>query len=116
MKTPTAVTGKTCQRGSISRCPAVNTSTRASRRWFVGERDQPARRRDGVDEAQRARRGAFAEQALAGAEHDRMNHEPVLVDELMPDQRRCKSRRADDNEVLPWLLLQAGDLGGDVVD
>src|SRR5262245_57309170 len=47
---------------------------------------------------------------------DGVDHEPVLVDEPVADQRLGESRRADDEDVFARLALQFAYLAGNVVD
>src|SRR2546430_17262512 len=69
--------------------------------------------------AERARLGQLeidpllkrGEVARAGAEHDRADEQPVLVDQAVPHQGRGQARAAD-GEIPSRLLLQLGDLRG----
>ena len=53
-------------------------------------------------------------QALAGAENDREDHEPVLVDEVVLAQGPDQVAAAGDEDVSRHLLLELRDLAGDV--
>src|SRR6266508_3973781 len=64
-----------------------------------------------VDDDSRSRfLAVVAEQPLAGAEHDREDHEPKLVDEVVLDQRLHEPGAAVHDDVAVLLLLQLRDL------
>jgi hypothetical protein len=48
-----------------------------------------------VDQSQRPARAVVGEQALAAAHRERVDHHPILVDQLAPDQRAEQLRAAD---------------------
>lgn len=56
----------------------------------------------------------LAEQALAGPEHDREDHQPQLVGQVMLDQRTGEPGTGVEDDVTVQLLLQLRDLGGHV--
>src|SRR5207245_2631929 len=53
----------------------------------------------GLDEVEREALGLVAEEALAGAEHDREDHQPQLVDEVVLEQRLHELTAAGDQEL-----------------
>ncbi len=53
---------------------------------LVGDEREPVADRARVEEAHRLLVGGLAEQALAVPEHDREDHEPQLVDEVVLSQ------------------------------
>ena len=57
-------------------------------------------RRLAIDQSEPGERRAVAEEALALAEHERMDHEPVGVDEVVLDQRLDQLTAADDLDLL----------------
>ena len=67
-----------------------------------------------VDEAQRLLVARLAEEALARAEHDREDHQPKLVDEVVLDQRLHELHAAVHDDVAVHLLLELRDLLGEV--
>jgi len=66
----------------------------------------------GVDEAQGFLVAGLAEQALAGPEHDRVDEQPQLVDEVVLDQRAPELIAGVDDDVPGYLLLQLRDRSG----
>src|SRR5947207_8143917 len=56
----------------------------------------------------------LSEQALAAAEHDREDHQPVLVDKAVLLQAVDQAAASRHQDVAAGLRLQPGDLGGDV--
>ena len=63
-----------------------------------------------VDEAHRLLVAGLAEEAPAGPEHDREDHQPQLVDEVMLDQRAHELVAGVDEDLAADLLLQLRDL------
>src|SRR5712691_8037980 len=64
----------------------------------------------GVEEAHGFLVAGLAEQALAGAESDREDLQPQLVDQVVLDQRVYELEAAGDDDVPVYLLLQRRDL------
>jgi hypothetical protein len=67
-----------------------------------------------VDQLQGGRCGTRLEQPLAGAEHDRFDEHPVLVDQVLSVQCLRQSRAAVDLDLPDVSVLEPGYLGGDV--
>src|SRR5215218_6033200 len=83
-------------------------------RSFVGV-DHDAGTRDlAVDKLQRGGDRAVAEEALPGAEHHREDPQPVLVDEVMLEQRLDKARAAMDLNLWAVPALEFCDVFRDV--
>ena len=57
-----------------------------------------------VDEPQRLLVARLAEEALAASEHDREDHQPQLVDEVVLEQRLHELGAAVDDDVAVVLL------------
>src|SRR5207244_10768743 len=53
----------------------------------------------GRDQLERASSAVVREEALAAAEHDRFDHQAVLVDEVVADEGRCEAGAAHDLDV-----------------
>src|SRR6266536_1381236 len=68
----------------------------------------------GALERQRALVVAVSEEALSGSEDERVDHEPVLIDQLVRHQRVHERAAAVDEDVVAGLLLQVGDRVDDV--
>src|SRR5580692_3458799 len=97
--------GRAAWRSSLSR------SARDALHRLIGE-DHDAIWTDGcgVEEAERGGRSAISEQALAGAEHDWEDHQPVLVDELVLGQSPHELSTTSDEDVSCDLLLEPRNL------
>src|SRR5207253_325609 len=57
---------------------------------------------------------AVCEQARSLAEHDRVQHEPVQVDQLRLGERVEQPAAAGEEQILAGLILQLADLGREV--
>src|SRR6266536_1837698 len=68
----------------------------------------------GALERQRALVVAVSEEALSGSEDERVDHEPVLIDQLVRHQRVHERAAAVDEDVVAGLLLQVGGRVDDV--
>src|SRR6266542_6776341 len=67
-----------------------------------------------VGETQRLLVARLAEEALSASEHDRVHHQPQLVDEVALEQRLHQPRAPVDDDVPFLRLLQLADLLRDV--
>src|SRR6266545_4907191 len=76
---------------------------------LVGEVDDVALDGLGVDEAHRFLVAGLAEEALAGAEHDRVDLQPQLVDQVVLHQRAYELEAGGDDDFPVELLLQLRD-------
>src|SRR5215217_8074631 len=84
-------------------------------RRLVGEIENACAEGLRVEELQRLLIAPFLKQTLSTPHHDRMNHEPKFVEEVLFEQRPDQSRAAGYRDVLARLLLEPGDLLGEVV-
>src|SRR5262245_37350647 len=82
-------------------------------RWLVDERNDARTERLCVYKSQR-RRAPLAKQTLSVPQPNRIDQQPIFIDQVMLHQRADKLATAVDQEVLVGLLLQLGDLFGDV--
>jgi hypothetical protein len=73
---------------------------------FVGEEGDAVTDGPGADEAHGFLVAGLAEEALAGPEHDRVDHQPELVDEVVLYQRAPEKEAGVDDDVPVQLLLQ----------
>src|ERR671910_3014391 len=88
----------------------------ASALWrLVGEVDDARGEGLGIHQLQGLTVAFVREEALPAAHDDRMDHEPKLVDEPVSQQRLDEGAAAGYRDVLARLLLEPGDLLGDVV-
>src|SRR5258708_22309645 len=81
---------------------------------LVSEEDEPVTDGLGADEAHGLLVGGLAEQALAGPEHDRVNEQPQLIDQVVLHERAPELIAGVDDDVPVQLPLQLGDLAHDV--
>src|SRR6266487_5261607 len=89
--------------------------SRSARGPGVGREDRARGRHLAVDELQRPRpAAAVPEDALAGAQDDRVDHQPELVDKVVLYQRLHQLRAAEHVQIAAVLLLQRGHGLGDV--
>src|SRR5215208_2137660 len=84
-------------------------------RRLVAELENARAERLRVDEIQRLLMPPRLKQTLSTAHHDRVDHEPELVEEVVLQQRPDQGRAAGYRDILARLLLEPGDLLGDVV-
>src|SRR5918997_4110881 len=96
------------------RCQKPSPLASALRR-LVGEIENAHAERLRVDELQRLLIATVLKQTLSAAHHDGMDHEPKFVEEVLFKQRADQGRAAGYRDVLARLLLELGDLLGDVV-
>ena len=62
-----------------------------------------------VDDPQWPPHAVVLEDALAAAEHERIDHQPVLVHQVVPDQRAHELRAPDHVDIAAVRLLQRRD-------
>ena len=74
-------------------------------RRLVGEIENACAEGLRLDKLQRPLIAPFLKQTLSAPHHDRMNHEPELVEEAVLKQRSDQGRAAGDGDVLTFLLL-----------
>ena len=89
------------------RCSARGEAAPALGLRLVGEDRHAVADHLRVGELQRLLVARLAEQALAGAEHDREHHQPQLVDEVVLEQRLRELRAAVDDDVAVVLVASA---------
>ncbi len=77
---------------------------------LVGEQGEAVTNGAGVEEAHRLLVAGLPEEALAGSEHDRVDHQPQLVDQFVLDQRAHELTAGGDDDSPVKLLLQLRDL------
>src|SRR5512132_1262722 len=82
--------------------------------WPVGEHGDAGLEGPGVDQLQVGDVGRVAEQTLATSKHHGKHHEPVLVDQVMVDERVEKVGAAKEQDVTARLLFQLSDLLGGI--
>ena len=82
--------------------------------WLVGEEDQAVTDGAGVDEAHVFRAAGLAEESFASTEHERVDHQPQLVDEVVLYQRVHELKAGIDDDVPVNLSAQRRDLIYDV--
>jgi hypothetical protein len=87
---------------------------RDSVRWPVGEHGDTGLEGPGVDQLQVRDVGRVAEQTLAASKDHGKHHEPVLVDQVLLDERVEKVSAAEQQDVTASLLFQLGDLLGGI--
>ena len=80
----------------------------------VREQDDARAERARLDQAQVVRVDPVAEQVLAAAQDDRVDEQPVLVDQVVAQQLVDQVRAAVHQQVAARLRLQRPDLGGHV--
>ena len=85
------------------RCPSPLLASALRR--LVGEIENACAEGLRVEELQRLLIAPVLKQTLSAPHHDRMNHEPELVEEAVLKQRSDQGRAAGDGDVLTWLLL-----------
>jgi hypothetical protein len=73
---------------------------------LVGEDGDAVTEGLGVEEAHGFRVAGLAEEARAGAEHDREDLQPQLVDEVVLDQRACELEAGGDVDFSVELVLE----------
>src|SRR5215204_2545265 len=95
------------------RCPSPMMAS--ALRWLVGEIENARTKGLRVDQLQRILLPPVLKQTLPAPHHHGMEHEPKFVEEAVLQQRPDQGRTAGDRDVLAWLLLDPGDLLGDVV-
>ena len=81
----------------------------------VGEHGDSGLEGPGVDQLQVGDVGRVAEQPLATSQHHGNHHEPVLVDQVMVDERVEQIGAAKEQDVGARRLVQLGDLLGGIV-
>src|ERR671922_1810973 len=73
-------------------------------------RDHDARgRRYGLDEPELGQRAVVGEEPPTRAEHDRVDHEQIPVDQPAPDQALCKLAASEHDDVVARLLPEGRD-------
>src|ERR1700676_4440208 len=75
---------------------------------LVGRNHDASGRRRGCDEPKSGCFTAVGEEATPRSQHQRVNQEYVLVDEVVPHQRLDQLSAAHHQEILAWLLLERG--------
>src|SRR5919106_1864307 len=80
----------------------------------IGGDDDAGGRWGRADQVEGGGGEAVGEQAVSGAQDERMDREQVLVDEAERAQRLDQRTAAHDVEVVAWALLELGDRRGDV--
>jgi len=78
--------------------------------WPVNVNNNPCAGRLGFDELERDRRLPFREKPLATSQDDRVKAEPVLIDQVVSDQRLGELAAAVDLEFLASFALKSYDL------
>jgi hypothetical protein len=94
------------------RCPSPLLASALRR--LVGEIENARAEGLRVDELQRLLIAPFLKQTLSTPHDDGMEHEPKFVEEVLFKQRPDQGRTAGYRDVLARLLLEPGDLLGDV--
>lgn len=83
-------------------------------RRLVGHDDDARTQRRGADQPHTPGLARVPEEALPAPHDDGVNHQPVLVDEVVPHQRAHKIGAAEDEDIVAVLPLEPGDPFGDV--
>jgi hypothetical protein len=94
------------------RCPSPLLASALRR--LVGEIQNARAEGLRVDELQRLLIAPFLKQTLSTPHDDGMYHEPKFVEKVLFKQRPDQGRAAGYRDVLARLLLEPGDLLGDV--
>src|SRR5215470_10349316 len=81
---------------------------------LVGRDDHAGARAAAAGQPQRGRPRAVAEELLAAPEVHGILQQPVLVDQVVIDERLRQLAAAVNLQLVPGLLLEPGDLGGQV--
>src|SRR5215203_3811869 len=101
------------ERRARMRCPSPMMASALRR--LVAEIENARAEDLRVDKLQRLLIAPVFKQTLSAPHHDGMDHEPKFVEEVLFKQRPDQGRAAGYRDILARLLLEPGDLLGDVV-
>ena len=102
---------------NVLRAPALNVRARLFLfvlRWLVGKSNNAGTERLCFDKFQ-GRVAPVLEEAFTASQHNRIDQEPILINEIVWHQRADKRVTAVNHDILTGLLLQFGDFFSDTL-